>query len=87
MTDNDNLDSIIPHYTLEYLSKVFSEHFVENEKERQRILKKFKEDNPEQPVPEWLNNDFSFPLAIKTIVDELLKMKPKDYVQEISYDP
>jgi len=62
-------------YTLDYLSEKFKEHAIKAEKNNRKSLANFVENNPEAEIPEWFLDEFSLPLALKTIVDELIQLK------------
>ena len=50
-------------YSLEQLIEKFSEHTIESIKIREDQIKKFKEYNPNEPVPDSFMDDFNFPPA------------------------
>ena len=62
-------------YTLEFLSEMFAKHAIETEKFNKGCLKSFIEKNPGKKIPKYFKDDLSLPLAIKTIVDELIALK------------
>lgn len=64
-------------YTLESLIKTFSEHAFETEEARKKYMKQFKEDYPNEPLPDYMLKDFNLPLAFVCICEELLKLREK----------
>ncbi len=64
-------------YCLEELQKTFSIHIEKAKEHRLELIEKFKENNPFDPVPDHLMDDFNLPAALKTIVSEILVLKAK----------
>lgn len=61
------------NYSLEFLSKEFEKHAKKAEEGNHKSLEEFIKNNPGEEIPEWFTNDFILPLALKTIVDQLIK--------------
>lgn len=62
-------------YTLEFLEKKFAEHAIEAKKLNEVIVKTFKENNPDEPLPIHMTSDFSLCAALACICNEILKLK------------
>lgn len=62
-------------YNLEYLIKKFSNHHDQYIKENKKIITDFIENNPGIPLPKYMTDEFSFPLAMASICSEVLKIK------------
>jgi len=62
-------------YTIEELERIFDSHVAKCIEERENTLKKFKEYNPDQEIPDYLQDDFNFPMALKIICSEIIKLK------------
>jgi hypothetical protein len=71
-TDNPLLR---PNYSLEFLRDKFAEDAVKADEQQKELIKKFQENHPGEPLMEYLANDFSLPIALKSIVDELINLK------------
>lgn len=54
-------------YSIENLIDTFKEHHIKFRKNEQKLLKQFKEDYPEEPIPEEYMCDFSVALALFSI--------------------
>jgi hypothetical protein len=61
-------------YKLEYLIEVFNKHAVKTEANRQEWMKLFQENKPEEPLPEYMKDDFNLPRALASICSEILKL-------------
>ena len=64
-------------YSIEFLVQKFQTHSKESEKIREEQVENFKENNPGIDLPEWLKDDFNFPLALNCICLEILELKNK----------
>ena len=64
-------------YKLEYLIDVFYKHAVQAEKNRQEMIKSFKENYPGEPLPDHMNDDFNLPKALSSICSQILKLRDK----------
>jgi hypothetical protein len=62
-------------YTLEKLSLIFEKHGIEADKNQERLIKEFKENYPNEKIPDHFKDDLNLPLALKFICDEIIKMK------------
>ncbi len=62
-------------YSLEYLINKFEKHSKEYVKQHQENIDKFKENNPNEPLPEYMKDDFNLPEALKLMCIEIQKKK------------
>lgn len=62
-------------YDMENLKKTFEEHAIKSENLNKECIEKFHENNPGEPLPDLYKEDFSFPLALSAICEEILNLK------------
>lgn len=62
-------------YKLDFLIDTFLKHAEKHDKDNREIRKRFKEDAPNEPLPEYLTDDFSLPMALATICHEIENIK------------
>ena len=62
-------------YSIEELVKTFSLHHQRSIELNKQLIEQFKENHPGEPVPDPFNDDFSLPLALKTICEEIVQLK------------
>ena len=62
-------------YSIEELEKTFLLHHKRAEKFNKELIKEFQENNPEEPLPDLFNDDFSLPLALAAICKEILQAR------------
>jgi len=60
---------------IRYLAKTFKEHSQKLIKDREERLAEFKERYPDDPIPEFLADDFNLPEALAIICEEILCIK------------
>lgn len=63
--------------TLEELIKTFTDHEKQAHKSDQERIKQFKEDYPEEPLPDHFKERFMLPMALAFMCSEILKLKNK----------
>lgn len=64
-------------YTLEELFDKFQGHTILAERQRKEWIASFKENNPTEPLPEHMMEDFNLPLALSCLCEEILDIKSK----------
>lgn len=62
-------------YSIEELAKTFASHMIEADKIRFEMIEKFKENNPDKPLPDYMQKDFNLPRALQVICNEILNLK------------
>lgn len=62
-------------YSMEELIKTFSVHDIESIKIRQECLDLFRKHSPGEEPPKHMLDNFNFPAALKSICEEILKLK------------
>ncbi len=62
-------------YKLDYLRDMFLKHAEKLDKDNREIRRKFKEDSPNEALPDYLSDEFSFPMALATICHEIENIK------------
>lgn len=62
-------------YTLEFLKEKFIQHGKETKINNEKFIKDFEENNPGEPLPNYMTEDFNFPDALACICDEILRLK------------
>jgi hypothetical protein len=62
-------------YEMEYLFETFIKHIELGKISRKETIECFKENNPGQPLPDHMKDEFSFPNALASICAEILKLK------------
>jgi hypothetical protein len=65
-TDTDKLDSLV---------KTFSKHAKEARKARLSLVKDFQKNYPDEPIPNYLKEDFDLPDALSLICTEISNIK------------
>jgi hypothetical protein len=63
------------HYTLEFLIKTFSEHSLKFREGQKKLIRDFKENNPNDPLPDYSLDDFDLPKALVSICEEISNLK------------
>lgn len=61
-------------YTLKFLVETFSRHAIEAEKGKKKFIKEFKENYPDEPLPEHVKDDFNLPEALACICMEIMRI-------------
>lgn len=70
--------SIIDHfYSIEKLPEIFAEHALIASKESERLLKMYIENNPNQPIPEYLQESFNIALALRVMCQAIKDLQEK----------
>lgn len=64
-------------YSLENLKELFLEHGTQSEEEKAQNINRFLEQNPGEPLPEYMTEPFNLCFALYSICDELSKLKDK----------
>lgn len=54
-------------YSIRELIKTFEAHAKEAEVNQENMRKRFRENNPEEPFPDYMNDTFSLPAALVSI--------------------
>ncbi len=62
-------------YELDYLSTKFQDDAVSSEKHKEEMIARWKESYPGEKLPDSFNDDFSLPIALKSVVDELVELR------------
>ncbi len=62
-------------YTVEELKETFLLHHEESKKLNKKLIKEYQRDNPGEPIPDPFNDNFSLPLALSAICDEIIRLK------------
>lgn len=62
-------------YSIDNLIKAFEEHHWKSLELNKKLAKKFQENNPGEPIPDAFTDDFSLPLALKSICQEIKNLK------------
>lgn len=65
------------NYTIKYLVELFAEHSIKAEKNNEKTIEMFKENNPGEPLPEHMQDDFNICDAFCAICKEILELKNK----------
>ena len=61
-------------YGMGYLEETFKQHAEEAEKNHERVVNAWKNENSSDAIPEYLKNDFNLPLALGSIVREIIRL-------------
>ena len=61
-------------YELQELIKTFKEHAIQTEKNQEQWKKSWVENNPGEPMPDHIKDDFNFPNALFAICVEIDKL-------------
>ena len=64
-------------YSIESLCSTFSEHADKVDAENIDFIKRFKANNPDQPLPEHVSCDFNIARALSVISKEICELKNK----------
>lgn len=59
------------------LVETFSKHEIQAEKDSKRLLKEFKKNYPEAPIPKHFKDDFCIARSLKEICMEIVSIKEK----------
>lgn len=62
-------------YTMEELIEIFKEHARISNEDNRRCVERFREFNPIEPLPDYLARDFNINDALKSMCDEILRLK------------
>jgi hypothetical protein len=62
-------------YTTQYLADKFNEHALLYEKERQKSIHEFAQNNENTPLPDWFSDNFNLSLALAKICEEIEFLK------------
>ena len=62
-------------YKLEFLLDTFLKHAEKHAKEDADMRKRFKADSPNEPIPDYLADEFNLPMALATICYDIKKIK------------
>lgn len=62
-------------YSIEELEKTFRIHHERSVELNKKLIKEFQENNPGEPVPDPFRDDFSLPLALAAICEEMLRLR------------
>jgi hypothetical protein len=65
----------VERYSLDYLDVVFSRHVRETLVQREAARERFVIDNPGEEMSEWVEDDFNLPLALLSLVKEIIKLR------------
>lgn len=64
-------------YSIESLKEIFLEHGTQSEEGKAQNIKTFQEQNPGEPLPEFMTEPFNLCFALYSICDELSKIRDK----------
>ncbi len=64
-------------YSIDNLALNFVEHSIESDKILQKNIRRFKEDYPDNPLPNHYENSFNLSRALSVLTDEILDLKEK----------
>lgn len=62
-------------YSIEDLKEMFLEHGTQSEEGKAQNIKRFQEQNPGEPLPEYMTDPFNFCFALYAICDEISRLK------------
>ena len=62
-------------YELEYLEKEFIKHGVDARNGAKTLLDSFVSNHPGAPIPDYLKDEFCLPIALVSMVKELIELK------------
>lgn len=62
-------------YDLQSLINTFEKNAILCAQENERLLKKFQEENPGEPIPEWFTSDFCINTALASMCKEILHLR------------
>lgn len=65
-------------YALENLIKIFEEYSIESKKHTLKLIEEYKKNYPHEELPVHFKNDFCINLALKSICEEIIKIKEID---------
>lgn len=65
-------------YTLEALIKSFEAHAQTTDNQCKCALERFKENEPNEQIPEWLENPFNLSRALLVMAQEIKMMRNRD---------
>jgi len=61
-------------YSMEFLIKKLAEHAIKAEENRAQWIRDFKQNYPEEPIPDHFKEDFNLPAALASICREILRV-------------
>lgn len=61
-------------YSMDYLIENFADHTIKTEKAREDMIKSFKENNPDQPLPDHMKDEFNVCKALLTLSVEIKRI-------------
>jgi mRNA-degrading endonuclease RelE of RelBE toxin-antitoxin system len=62
-------------YSIENLAATFEKHAQELDKDTEELLKKFMEEDPEEPIPKYIDNPFNLPRALCVMMKEIDRLR------------
>ena len=62
-------------YYLDTLIKTFEENAILCAQENETALKKYQQENPNEPIPEWFMRDFCINTALAAMCHEIDKLR------------
>lgn len=64
-------------YSLEEMIITFQKHEIKARADRERFKKLFIEENPGQPLPDYMEDDFCITTALLSICSEIKKLRDR----------
>ncbi len=64
-------------YELDKLSETFKRHGEEAEKSKEEMIIRWKNEYSSDKVPSQMTDTFNLPLALKSLVDEVIELRSK----------
>lgn len=64
-------------YSIETLKEMFLEHGTQSEEEKGKMIRRFQECNPGEPLPSHMTDPFNFCFALYSMCDEISKIQDK----------
>lgn len=71
-----------PTYDLQTLKDTFLLHHERSKELNKKLIKEFQENNPGEPIPAPFNDEFSLPLALAALCEEILRLR--DLLAQVS---
>lgn len=62
-------------YKIEQLVETFKKHHERSAVLNKQLIEQFVMENPGKPIPDPFNDDFSLPLALACICEEIVELK------------
>lgn len=62
-------------YSIEDLKELFLEHGTQSEEEKSKMITRFQEMNPGEPLPKHMTEPFNLCFALYAICDEIERLK------------